>query len=82
MEQMGQLDTTDAAAVKAVYDSIDNAIETIKVSFIMHSSKKSVIQIPTIQRRAPPLGGCPLFCGFIASLRLDFKINSIRKGRI
>ena len=39
MEQMGLLDTTDAAAVKAVFDSIDEAVETINVSFVMHSSK-------------------------------------------
>ena len=39
MEQMGLLDTTDAAAVKAVFDSIDDAVETINVSFVMHSSK-------------------------------------------
>ena len=39
MEQMGQLDTTDEAAVKAVFDSIDEAVETINVSFVMHSSK-------------------------------------------
>ena len=35
MEQLGQLDTTDAAAVKAVFDSIDDAVETINVSFVM-----------------------------------------------
>ena len=39
MEQMGLLDTTDEAAVKAVFDSIDEAVETINVSFVMHSSK-------------------------------------------
>ena len=39
MAQLGQLDTTDAAAVKAVFDSIDDAVETINVSFVMHSSK-------------------------------------------
>ena len=39
MEQLGQLDTTDEAAVKAVFDSIDDAVETINVSFVMHSSK-------------------------------------------
>ena len=39
MEQLGQLDTTDAAAIKAVFDSIDEAVETINVSFVMHSSK-------------------------------------------
>jgi hypothetical protein len=39
MEQMGQLDTTDAAAVKAVFDSIDEAVETINVSFVMTRAK-------------------------------------------
>ena len=39
MEQLGTLDTTDAAAVQAVFDSIDDAVETINVSFVMHSSK-------------------------------------------
>ena len=39
MEQLGLLDTTDEAAVKAVFDSIDEAVETINVSFVMHSSK-------------------------------------------
>ena len=35
MSQLGQLDLTDADAVKAVYDSIDDAVETINVSFVM-----------------------------------------------
>ena len=35
----GSLDTTDAAAVKAVYDSIDDAVETINVSFVMTRAK-------------------------------------------
>ena len=39
MEQMGLLDTTDAAAVKAVFDSIDDAVETINVSFIFKAAK-------------------------------------------
>ena len=39
MSQMGDLDLTDAAAVKAVFDSIDNAVNTINVSFVMTSSK-------------------------------------------
>ena len=39
MEQLGMLDTTDAAAVQAVFQSIDDAVETINVSFVMHSSK-------------------------------------------
>ena len=40
MEQLGQLDTTDAAAVKAVFDSIDDAVETINVSFVMTKAAK------------------------------------------
>lgn len=40
MEQMGQLDLNDAAAVKAVFDSIDNAVETINVSFVMTKAAK------------------------------------------
>ena len=39
MSQMGDLDLTDAAAVKAVFDSIDEAVETINVSFVMSQSK-------------------------------------------
>ena len=39
MSQMGQLDTNNADAVKAVFDSIDNAVNTINVSFVMTSSK-------------------------------------------
>ena len=39
MEQMGTLDTTDAAAVKAVFDSIDDTVETINVSFVMTRAK-------------------------------------------
>ena len=39
MEQLGMLDTTDAAAVQAVFQSIYDAVETINVSFVMHSSK-------------------------------------------
>ena len=42
MEQLGQLDTTDAAAVKAVFDSIDDAVETINVSFVMTKSTKAI----------------------------------------
>ena len=34
-----KLDTTDAAAVKAVFDSIDDAVETINVSFVMTKTK-------------------------------------------
>jgi hypothetical protein len=40
MEQLGMLDTTDAAAVKAVFDSIDEAVETINVSFVMTKATK------------------------------------------
>ena len=40
MEQLGMLDTTDAAAVKAVFDSIDEAVETINVSFVMTKAAK------------------------------------------
>ena len=39
MEQLGQLDTTDAAAVKAVFDSIDEAVETINLSLVMTRAK-------------------------------------------
>ena len=39
MEQLGQIDTTDAEAVKAVYDALDEAVETINVSFVMEASK-------------------------------------------
>ena len=35
MEQLGKIDTKDAEAVKAVYDSLDDAVETINVSFVM-----------------------------------------------
>ena len=35
MSQMGDLDLTDAAVVKAVFDSIDEAVKTINVSFVM-----------------------------------------------
>ena len=39
MSQLGQLDTNNADAVKAVFDSIDEAVNTINVSFVMTSSK-------------------------------------------
>ena len=42
MEQLGQLDTTDAAAVQAIFKSIDDAVETINVSFIMTKSTKAL----------------------------------------
>ena len=41
MERKGLIDTTDAAAVKAVFDSIDEAIETINVSLVMTEAKES-----------------------------------------
>ena len=34
MAEMGELDITDAAAVEAIYNSIDNAVETINLSFV------------------------------------------------
>ena len=40
MSQMGDLDLTDATAVKAVFDSIDNAVNTINVSFVMEKAAK------------------------------------------
>ena len=40
MEQLGQLDLTNAEAVKAVFDSIDEAVETINVSFVMEKAAK------------------------------------------
>ena len=42
MSQLGMIDTTDAAAVKAVFDSIDDAVETINVSFVMTKSTKAI----------------------------------------
>lgn len=42
MSQMGQLDLTDAAAVKAVFDSIDEAVNTINVSFVMTKATKAL----------------------------------------
>ena len=39
MEQMDLIDTTDAAAVKAVFDSIDEAVETINLSLVMTKAK-------------------------------------------
>ena len=35
MSQLGQLDTNNAEAVKAVFDTIDAAVNTINVSFVM-----------------------------------------------
>ena len=42
MSQMGDLDLTDATAVKAVFDSIDNAVNTINVSFVMTKATKAL----------------------------------------
>jgi hypothetical protein len=39
MEQLGQLDITDEAAVKAVFDCIDDAVETINLSLVMKARK-------------------------------------------
>lgn len=41
MSELGQLDKTDAAAVEAVFNSIDEAVETINLSLVM---TKSVIK--------------------------------------
>ena len=38
MAQNGLLDLTDATAVNAIYDSIENAVETINVSLVMEKS--------------------------------------------
>ena len=40
MSELGEIDKTDAAAVKAVFDSIDNAVETINVSFVMTKAQR------------------------------------------
>ena len=42
MSQLDMIDTTDAAAVKAIYDSIDDAVETINVSFVMTKATKAL----------------------------------------
>ena len=38
MAQMGQIDLTDATAVNAIYDTIDNAVDTINLSLVMEKS--------------------------------------------
>ena len=38
MAQLGQLDLTDAIAVNAIYDTIDNAVDTINLSLVMEKS--------------------------------------------
>ena len=40
MSQLGQLDTNNAEAVKAVFDTIDAAVNTINVSFVMTKAAK------------------------------------------
>ena len=42
MSQLDMIDTTDAVAVKAIYDSIDDAVETINVSFVMTKATKAL----------------------------------------
>ena len=39
MEQLDQIDLNDAAAVKAIYDNIDAAVNTINVSLVMTAAK-------------------------------------------
>ena len=40
MSELGQLDKTDAAAVEAVFNSIDEAVETINLSLVMTKAAK------------------------------------------
>ena len=42
MSQLNMIDTTDAAAVKAIYDSIDDAVETINLSLVMTKATKAL----------------------------------------
>ena len=42
MSQLDMIDTTDAAAVKAIYDSIDDAVETINLSLVMTKATKAL----------------------------------------
>ncbi len=42
MSEQGQLDTADAAAVKAVFDNVESAIETINVSIVMKSTTRAL----------------------------------------
>ena len=42
MSQLEELDLTDAAAVKAVYDTIDEAVESINLSLVLKSNTKSL----------------------------------------
>ena len=38
MAQNGLLDLTDATAVNSIFDSIDNAVETINLSLVMEKA--------------------------------------------
>lgn len=38
MSQLKELDLTDAAAMKAVYDTIDEAVESINLSIVMEDA--------------------------------------------
>lgn len=40
LSQKGELDKTDAAAVKAVHDRVDATVESINLSLIMKQAKK------------------------------------------
>ena len=42
MSELGQLDKTDANAVKAVFDSIDAAVESINLSLVMTKATKAL----------------------------------------
>ena len=42
MSQLNMIDTTDAAAVKAIYDSIDDAVESINLSLVMTKATKAL----------------------------------------
>ena len=42
MSQLDMIYTTDAAAVKAIYDSIDDAVETINLSLVMTKATKAL----------------------------------------
>ena len=42
MSEQGQLDTADAAAVKAVFDNVESAVETINVSIVMKSTTRAL----------------------------------------
>ena len=42
MSQLGMIDATDAAAVQAIYDSIDAAVESINLSLVMTKASKAI----------------------------------------